>query len=86
MQTEYLYPSVGDRRSPNEWTEQGSHSVLDRAVHKVEEILGSHFPSHVAEAIDAEIRRRFPVRLARSGMRPAGAAAGAAPAPKRVTA
>ncbi len=86
MQTEYLYPSVGDRRSPNEWTEQGSHDVVYRAAHKVEEILGSHFPSHVSAAVDAEIRRRFPVRLARSGMLPAGADAGAAPAPKRVTA
>ena len=30
---------------------------------KVEEILATHFPSHVAEAVDAEIRRRFPVQL-----------------------
>ena len=37
---------------------------------KVEEILGHHFPSHVAEAVDAEIRRRFPVRLERAHMLP----------------
>ena len=60
MQTEYLYPGVGDRKSPNEWNEQGALDVAQRAMAKVEEILGHHFPSHVAEAVDAEIRRRFP--------------------------
>ena len=70
MQTEYLYPAVGDRRSPNEWNEQGATDVTERATRKVKEILGSHFPSHVPEAIDDEIRRRFPVKLKRQGMRP----------------
>ena len=70
MQTEYLYPAVGDRRSPNEWIEQGALNVTARALKKVEEILGSHFPDHIPEAVDADIRRRFPVRLPRAGMRP----------------
>jgi trimethylamine--corrinoid protein Co-methyltransferase len=74
MQTEYLYPAVGDRRSPNEWIEQGSLDVTARATKKVEEILRSHFPAHVAESVDAEIRQRFPVRLERAHMRPAGSA------------
>ncbi len=70
MQTEYLYPGVGDRRSPNEWIEQGSTNITERASRRVAEILATHFPSHVPEAIDTEIRRRFPVRLPREGMRP----------------
>jgi trimethylamine--corrinoid protein Co-methyltransferase len=70
MQTEYLYPTVGDRKSPNEWTEQGALDVATRAMHKVEEILGSHYPSHIANAVDAEIRSRFPVKLARTDMQP----------------
>jgi trimethylamine--corrinoid protein Co-methyltransferase len=70
MQTEYLYPGVGDRKSPNEWKEQGALDVTQRAMAKVEEILGHHFPSHVAEAVDAEIRRRFPVKLDRAHMLP----------------
>ena len=44
--------------------------VAQRAMAKVEEILGHHFPSHVAEAVDAEIRRRFPVKLDRAHMLP----------------
>ena len=86
MQTEYLYPSIGDRRSPNEWAEQGSQNALQRAAIKVQEILGQHFPSHVSEAVDAEIRRRFPVKLARSGMRPVSAQLGAARDSRRVIA
>jgi trimethylamine--corrinoid protein Co-methyltransferase len=68
MQTEYLYPGVGDRRSPNEWTEQGSLDVLQRAASKVKEILANHFPAHISEAVDAELRWRFPVRLPRQAM------------------
>jgi trimethylamine--corrinoid protein Co-methyltransferase len=71
MQTEYLYPAVGDRRSPNEWIEQGSTSVLDRAEKKVKDLLSTHYPSHISEEVDQAIRAKFPVRLPRSGMRPA---------------
>ena len=71
MQTEYLYPAVGDRKSPNEWTEQGATDIVQRAHHKVQEILGSHFPAHIPEGIDAQIRGKFPVKLPRAAMKPA---------------
>ncbi len=70
MQTEYLYPAVGDRRDPNSWKEQGSTDITERAARKVTEILANHFPTHVPEAIDDQIRSRYPVKLPRSGMRP----------------
>ncbi len=73
MQTEYLYPGVGDRKSPNEWNEQGGLDAAERAAIKVRDILASHYPSHVSEAVDAEIRRRFPIRLERKHMLPPGA-------------
>src|SRR5499425_1738687 len=78
MQTEYVYPTVGDRRSPKEWFEQGRTDIVDKAIKKVREILGGHFPAHVPEAVDAAIRRELPIRLARERMRPAGAEAVAA--------
>jgi trimethylamine--corrinoid protein Co-methyltransferase len=65
MQTEYAYPALGDRRNPKEWAEQGSTDIVDRAVERVKEILAGHFPRHIPDAVDAEIRRRYPVRLAR---------------------
>jgi trimethylamine--corrinoid protein Co-methyltransferase len=68
MQTEYLYPAIGDRRSPNEWTEQGSTDALQRAAQRVQELLAHHHPSHVPEAIDAAIRQKYPVKLDRAAM------------------
>ena len=72
MQTDYLYPSVGDRKSPNEWNEQGGLDVAARAAGKVKDILATHYPSHVTEAVDAEIRKRWPVKLPREAMLPTG--------------
>ena len=86
MQTEYLYPSVGDRRSPNDWMERGSTDAATRAIAAVQEILSTHYPSHVSEAVDAEIRSRFPVRLAREHMVGADAAAPPATGPRAVRA
>jgi trimethylamine--corrinoid protein Co-methyltransferase len=70
MQKEYVYPSVGDRSSPNEWQEQGRPTVLDRAARKLASILASHYPTHIPESVDAAIRGRLPIRLARLAMRP----------------
>ena len=69
MQSEYVYPAVGDRRSPNDWAEQGALDITQRAEKKVREILATHFPAHVPEAVDARIREQFPVRLPREAMR-----------------
>jgi trimethylamine---corrinoid protein Co-methyltransferase len=81
MQTEYLYPEVGDRRSPNDWAERGSLDVLQRAAEKARDILARHYPAHIAESVDAAIRRDFPVRLPREGMRQAIASPAALPLP-----
>ena len=74
MQTEYLYPAIGDRKSPNEWTEQGSTDIVERAARKVRDLLATHYPAHIPEAVDAAIRARFPVRLPRESMSPASRA------------
>jgi trimethylamine--corrinoid protein Co-methyltransferase len=68
MQTEYLYPAIGDRRSPNEWTEQGATDALQRAARRVQEVLAENYPGHVPEAIDAAIRQKYPVKLDRAAM------------------
>ena len=71
MQSDYLYPLIGDRSSPKEWIEQGSTSALERARRTVGEILAAHYPRHIPDAVDEAIRARFPVRLPREVMRPA---------------
>ena len=70
MQREYIYPTVGDRTSPNEWADQGRLTVVERARRKLEGILSSHYPTHIPDAVDAAIRERLPIRLAREDMRP----------------
>jgi trimethylamine--corrinoid protein Co-methyltransferase len=70
MQKEYIYPSVGDRSSPNAWLEEGRPSIVDHAARKLASILASHYPTHIPESVDAVIRERLPIRLARAAMRP----------------
>jgi len=70
MQREYIYPTVGDRTSPNEWVDQGRPTVVERASRKLEAILSSHFPTHISDSVDAAIRAKLPIRLPREAMRP----------------
>jgi trimethylamine--corrinoid protein Co-methyltransferase len=72
MQKEYVYPAVGDRSNPKEWTERGRTSVVDRAHVRLKEILGNHFPRHIPKSVDDAIRAKFPVRLPVDAMNPAG--------------
>ncbi len=68
MQSEYVYPLIGDRSNPKEWVEQGRPSIVDRAHKRVLQILATHHPRHIPDAVDRAIRERFPVRLAREKM------------------
>ena len=43
--------------------------VIQRAEMKVSELLATHFPSHIPEEVDADIRAHFPVKLPRANMR-----------------
>ena len=72
METDYVYPEVGDRTSPKEWVEQGSTNVVERARRKTQEVLSTHYPDHIDADIDARIRQRLPIRLAAEDMAPGG--------------
>ncbi|MEI7743674.1 MAG: trimethylamine methyltransferase family protein [Chloroflexota bacterium] len=73
MKTDFVYPIVGDRRPPTLWEEEGCHNVRDTARTRVREILSSHYPSHVDEALDSQIRAAFDIKLSSSAMRPGNA-------------
>jgi trimethylamine--corrinoid protein Co-methyltransferase len=73
MQRDYLYPQVGDRSSPKEWEEKARPTALGNAARRVAEILDNHHPAHIPQALDAEIRARFPVHLPQAAVRPAAA-------------
>lgn len=72
MQRDYVYPTVGDRTSPKEWVERGSTDVVSRARARVSDILSSHFPQHIDDALDRALRERFDIKLPRDRMKPAG--------------
>ncbi|MBM3584926.1 MAG: trimethylamine methyltransferase family protein [Alphaproteobacteria bacterium] len=70
MQSAYVYPQIGDRSSPKEWVERGEPDILTHADRRMREILSSHYPHHVADDVDAEIRRQFDIKLPRAAMSP----------------
>ncbi len=63
MQTEYTYPVIGDRQSPDDWMDAGAERATDRAHRWVTETLESYRPTHISPEVDAKIRERFDIRL-----------------------
>jgi trimethylamine--corrinoid protein Co-methyltransferase len=70
MQKDYVYPDIGDRLTPAEWIGLGAEPAEVRSRRKTQEILESHFPSHIPDPIDDEIRSRFDIRIPREKMKP----------------
>ena len=68
MQTDYLYPKVCDRENINNWIEQGSTDIVQRASKKTAELFEHHFPEHISEEMDQKIRGLFPFRFDRTPM------------------
>ncbi len=58
MQTEYVYPTLGNRMSPKEWVEADRPMLLDRAIRRKNEILAKA-QMQIDPQIDAAIRRDF---------------------------
>ncbi len=71
MQREYIYPDIADRLSPKEWAENNKPVLLEKAKAKVDELLQSHYPTHISDETDALIREKFNVLLPREHMKPA---------------
>ena len=68
METEFVYPKLGDRTSTDKWEAGGGRDIRDRARERVREILKSHYPVYIEPCVDEEIRRRFPIVLSRRDM------------------
>jgi len=66
MQTEYTYPLIGDRMSPNDWRDAGARNARQAAHEVVVETLTTHHPTHITKSIDDAIRRNHPIRLDRA--------------------
>ena len=70
METDFLYPNVADRRTFAEWQEAGSQDMRARARQVARDILAAHYPQHISESLDADLRNRFNIRLPLERMRP----------------
>ncbi len=68
MQTEYIYPAIGNRMSPKEWTEAGKPNLVETAIARKREMLDEFYPDHIPTALDATLREQFPVKLPRKAM------------------
>jgi trimethylamine--corrinoid protein Co-methyltransferase len=62
METEYLYPKLGNRMSPKEWEESGRPGLLERAVVRKEEIL-ARAPCMVPPDVDLAVRRGWRIHF-----------------------
>jgi len=63
MQSDHLYPSLGDRSSPKEWEEKGKPDLLDKARQKKEDILSRRSPARFAPDLDRALRNSFRIHL-----------------------
>lgn len=63
MQTEYVYPRLGDRLSPKEWAEVGKPDLLVNARKRKREILGQPKKPIVDAATDRAIREKFRIHF-----------------------
>lgn len=70
METEYLYPVLGDRQPQDTWEEEGSKDMLTLASERVETILADHYPNYIEPVIDAAIREQFPIQLTPQATQP----------------
>ena len=63
MQTEYIYPALGDRTSPKEWAENDRPDLLIKAMKKKNELLANPSKAAFSQDIDKKIREKFPIHL-----------------------
>ena len=63
MQSDHVYPQLGDRTSPKEWAEIGKPVLTEKATKIKEDILSK--PSEVAfdPTLDANLRKKYKIHL-----------------------
>jgi len=68
MQTDFIYPEIGDRRSIEEWQTDGSKNIHQVAIERTRELLKQHYPQHLSDELDRKLRDMHDIRLPRSDM------------------
>jgi trimethylamine--corrinoid protein Co-methyltransferase len=63
MQTEYIYPALGDRSSPKEWVENGKPDLLANATQRKEAILSQPSNARFDPETETVLRSAFNIHL-----------------------
>ena len=63
MQTEYIYPVLGDRTSPKEWAENGKPDLLLKAKERTKDLLSTPTKEELNPSLRKEIMQKFPIHL-----------------------
>jgi len=63
MQTEYIYPALGDRSSPKEWEELGKPDLIEKAKERKTEILNQPSAAQFSADIERDLRAAFKIHL-----------------------
>lgn len=63
MQTEYIYPALGDRSSPKEWEELGKPDLIEKAKERKTEILNQPSAAQFSADIERDLRAAFNIHL-----------------------
>lgn len=63
MQTNRIYPNLGNRMSPKEWAEKDKPDLIAAAIARKEAILATRSAARFAPEVDADIRSRFTIHL-----------------------
>ena len=63
MQTDFVYPTLGDRTSPKEWAELEKPDLLDKATKIKEAILSERSDARFDPVLDAKLRQTHKIHL-----------------------
>ena len=68
MKSDYLYPDIADRQSAEEWEAAGQPLIAEEAARRVMDVLGTHYPTHLSDAVDDSLRTMYDIKLPVSSM------------------
>jgi len=63
MESDYVYPALGNRMSPKEWDENGKPDLIENAIARKEQILSERSAARFDPITDAKIRAAFNIHL-----------------------
>ena len=63
MQSDYVYPSLGNRMSPKEWAENDKPDLIRNAIKRKEEILADPSAARFTADVEDAIRAKFNIYL-----------------------